>query len=350
MLLMGQAEECASPRDFDMNRNKAVPFSLEEEKWSAPYFLAPVAGYSDIAFRAVCTELGAALCYTEMVSAEALVRGHVKTRGLLARDPIETHYAIQLFGSNPKTLAKAAEIVSAYNPAVIDLNCGCPVPKVIKAGAGSALLRTPERIGGIVRAMRDATSVPVSVKLRTGWDQHSINYPETSAAAIEAGACAITLHGRTRAQGYSGKADWNAIKALAEQTSVPIFGSGDVFSAKDAIAMRRMTGCHGVMIARGAIGNPFIFTELRRLSVQAVTEPSDTPPSLRTIARTATHHLELAIKYLGEKTACIEFRKHFCAYTKGLVGGAAFRARAVRCATFNEYEALLKELENSADS
>ena len=333
-----------------MNRTKTAPFALGEEAWGAPYFLAPVAGYSDIAFRAVCTEFGAAICYTEMMSAEALVRGHPKTKALLARDPIETKYAIQLFGSNPTILAKAAEIVSAYNPAVIDLNCGCPVPKIIKSGAGAALLRIPARIGDIVRAMRNATDIPVSVKLRTGWDQNSINYFETSSAAIEAGACAITLHGRTRAQGYSGSADWNAIKALAEQTSIPVFGSGDVFSANDAIAMRRMTGCDGVMIARGAIGNPFIFAELRRHSMQAAMEPLDAPPSSRTIAQTAAHHLELAIKYLGEKTACIEFRKHFCAYTKGLAGGAALRARAVRCTTFNEYEALLKELETSADA
>ena len=333
-----------------MNRTKTAPFALGEEAWGAPYFLAPVAGYSDIAFRAVCTEFGAAICYTEMMSAEALVRGHPKTKALLARDPIETKYAIQLFGSNPTILAKAAEIVSAYNPAVIDLNCGCPVPKIIKSGAGAALLRIPARIGDIVRAMRNATDIPVSVKLRTGWDQNSINYFETSSAAIEAGACAITLHGRTRAQGYSGSADWTAIKALAEQTSIPVFGSGDVFSANDAIAMRRMTGCDGVMIARGAIGNPFIFTELRRHSMQAAMEPSDAPPSPRTIAQTAAHHLELAIKYLGEKTACIEFRKHFCAYTKGLVGGAALRARAVRCTTFNEYEALFKELETSSDA
>ena len=333
-----------------MNRTKTAPFALGEEAWGAPYFLAPVAGYSDIAFRAVCTEFGAAICYTEMMSAEALVRGHPKTKALLARDPIETKYAIQLFGSNPTILAKAAEIVSAYNPAVIDLNCGCPVPKIIKSGAGAALLRRPARIGDIVRAMRNATDIPVSVKLRTGWDQNSINYFETSSAAIEAGACAITLHGRTRAQGYSGSADWNAIKALAEQTSIPVFGSGDVFSANDAIAMRRMTGCDGVMIARGAIGNPFIFAELRRHSMQAAMEPLDAPPSSRTIAQTAAHHLELAIKYLGEKTACIEFRKHFCAYTKGLVGGAALRARAVRCTTFNEYEALFKELETSSDA
>lgn len=336
-----------------MSTKKRPPFLLDEKKWSAPYFLAPVAGYSDVAFRAVCTEMGAALCYTEMVSAEALVRNHSKTKELLARDPVETHYAIQLFGANPATLAKAAEIVSAFQPIVIDLNCGCPVPKIIKAGAGSALLKTPERIGEIVRAMRSATSVPISVKIRTGWDEKSINYLETAGMAIEAGACAITLHGRTRAQGYSGKADWDAIKALAAQTSVPIFGSGDIFRADDAIAMQGYTGCDGVMVARGAIGNPFIFQELCQLTAgrrfdKPLSPKFDKPLSPKVVAQTALHHLELAVKYLGEPTACVEFRKHFCAYTKGFAGGAALRAQAVRCSTFAEFQSLLELFAESA--
>jgi nifR3 family TIM-barrel protein len=337
-------------REFAMNHKTSFLFSLGEEGGTAPFFLAPVAGYSDAAFRAVCAELGAALCYTEMVSAEALIRGHAKTKKLLVRDPVERQYAVQLFGANPATMAKAAEIVSAYGPVLIDLNCGCPVPKIIRAGAGSALLRTPERIGEIVRAMRGATSVPISVKLRTGWDQNSINYPDTASAAIEAGARAITLHGRTRAQGYSGKADWEAIRTLAGQSPVPVFGSGDVFSAQDAISMLRTTDCDGVMIARGAIGNPFIFSELRALAGQTDAERAGEPLSPRIIARTAARHLGLAIRYLGERTACIEFRKHFCAYTKGFAGGAALRAHAVRCSTLKEYEALFKKFEDIADS
>ncbi len=321
-----------------MNRNSAShPFVLDEGAWEAPYFLAPVAGYSDAAFRAVCAEMGAALCYTEMVSAEALVRGHKKTKELLERDPSEKAYAIQLFGANPATLAAAAEKVSVYNPVVIDLNCGCPVPKIIKAGAGSALLKTPKKIGEIVRAMRGATPVPISVKLRTGWDKDSINYLETAEAAIEAGACAVTLHGRTRTQGYSGQADWNSIRELCAHSPVPVFGSGDVFSARAAIDMRERTGCAGVMIARGAIGNPFIFAELRG---------SEAAHEIRTdrIAKTMDHHLSLAIRHFGEKNACMEFRKHFCAYTKGLPGGAALRARAVHCSTFEEFTEIFNEL------
>ncbi len=339
---------------------KAIPFSMDVDPWKAPFFLAPVAGYSDVAFRAICFEMGAALCYTEMVSAEALIRGHPKTKLLLARDSVERYFAIQLFGANPTTLAKATQIAATYEPVVIDLNCGCPVPKIIKAGAGAALLRTPKRIGEIVRAMRDQTSVPISIKLRTGWDQNSINYLETAAIAEEAGVSTITLHGRTRAQGYSGKADWEAIKVLSEQTSVPVFGSGDVLNASAAMSMIRETGCDGVMIARGAIGNPFIFSDIHKLAYRRDAEAySNKPPSLfleshtipestffyrspDIIAQTALRHLEMSIKYIEETRACIEFRKHFCAYTRGLPGGAELRAKAVRCSTIDEYKPLFE--------
>jgi len=339
---------------------KKIPFSTNLDSWNAPFFLAPVAGYSDVAFRAICFEMGAALCYTEMVSAEALIRSHPKTKLLLARDPVERYFAIQLFGADPTTLAKAVQIAATYEPVVIDLNCGCPVPKIIKAGAGAALLKTPKRIGEIVHAMRDQTSVPISIKLRTGWDQNSINYLETAAIAEEAGVCAITLHARTRAQGYAGKADWEAIKALSEQTSVPVFGSGDVLSASAAMSMIRETGCNGVMIARGAIGNPFIFSDIHELAHRRNAEAySNKPPSLflespsnpestfiyrrpDIIAQTALRHLEMSTKYIGETRACIEFRKHFCAYTRGLPGGAELRAQAVRCSTIDEYKPLFE--------
>lgn len=317
--------------------NDELPFALAEDRRGFPFFLAPVAGYSDAAYRALCYEHGAGLCYTEMVSAEALVRHHPKTRELLQRDPAETVYAIQLFGSNPDVLARAAEIVAAWNPAVIDLNCGCPVPKIVRSGAGSALLKEPRRIGEIVRAMRSASSVPVSVKIRKGWDAGSENYLEVADIAIDAGACAITLHGRTRAQGYAGTADWDAISKLVQYSSVPVFGSGDVFSPQQAIAMREETGCAGVMIARGAMGNPFIFEQIRSL-LQGTIPPH---PSPAMIAEAARRHLLLAVTYLDEHTACIEFRKHFCAYTKGHPGGAALRAKAVTSSTFAEFEDLL---------
>jgi len=312
-----------------------------------PFFLAPVAGYSDAAFRSVCYELGAALCYTEMVSSEALTRDHPKTKLLLERSEAEDRYAVQLFGAKPEVLARAAAIVSAHKPLVIDLNCGCPVPKIVRTGAGSSLLKDPSHIHAIVKAMREATDIPVTVKIRKGWDEASVNFIETASAAVEAGASAVTLHGRTKAQAYAGKADWASIAALVSALSpagIPVFGSGDVFSAKAAVAMLAETGCSGVMIARGAMGNPFIFAE-----AAALRDGREIPPySNAEIAGYARKHLERSIRFLGEKSACIEFRKHFCAYSKGRPGGAALRGRAVHCSTMAEYEVLLGEFEADA--
>jgi len=314
---------------------------------SSPFFLAPVAGYSDAAFRSVCHELGAGLCYTEMVSSEALTRDHPKTKKLLERAESETRYAIQLFGSKPEVLARAAVIAAGFNPLVIDLNCGCPVPKIVKTGAGSALLRSPESIRAIVAAMREAVGVPITVKIRKGWDDSSINYRETALAAVEAGAAAVTLHGRTRAQGYSGMADWASIADLVLMLAgknIPVFGSGDVFSAADAVRMIGETGVAGVMIARGAMGNPFIFEEARAL-YEGVPVPRRTDADVASIAR---RHLEQSIGFLGERTACVEFRKHVCAYTRGRARGAALRERAVHCATFSEFEAVLRDFASPA--
>jgi len=308
----------------------------------SPFFLAPIAGYSDAAFRSVCYELGAALCYTEMVSAEAMVRGNERTKVLLARDDSEERYAIQLFGAKPETLGRAAAIVAAWKPLAIDLNCGCPVPKIIKAGSGSALLHDPALIGRIVAAMRDSTDVPVTVKIRLGWDETCVNYLETADAAVKAGAAAVTLHARTRAQGYAGTADWSAIAALTKAlapSGVPVFGSGDAASASGAFRMLEETGCAGVMIARGAMGNPFVFAE-----AQAMWESLPPPEfSESAVAAIAAKHLERSVRYMGERTACVEFRKHLCAYTKGRPGGAALRERAVHCSTVAEFGAVLDD-------
>lgn len=316
---------------------KAGPLSLPN-----PFFLAPVAGYSDAAFRSVCYEMGAALCYTEMVSAEALTRDHPKTKLLLDRSDSEKRYAIQLFGAKPEVLARAAALASAYAPLIIDLNCGCPVPKIVRAGAGSSLLKNPRLIGEIVAAMRSETDIPITVKIRKGWDEDSVNFLETADAAVQAGAAAVTLHGRTRAQGYGGKADWAsiaALKAALAPSGVPVFGSGDVFGARAALRMLAETGCAGVMVARGAMGNPCIFAEL-----VALWEGKPIPAfSDAEVAALAARHLERSVHFLGEKTACVEFRKHFCAYSKGRPRGAALRERAVHCSTVAEFGEVLAE-------
>jgi tRNA-dihydrouridine synthase B len=304
-------------------------------------FLAPVAGYSDAAFRSVCFGLGADLCYTEMVSAEALVRGHAKTATLMDRAENETRYAIQLFGSKPETLAAAARMAVARDPALIDLNCGCPVPKIIRAGSGSALMKKPELIRDIVAAMAGALGPggpPVTVKIRSGWDEDCVNYREAAAAAVEGGAKAVTLHARTRAQQYSGKADWSQIADLASRLPVPVFGSGDVFRPADAARMIAETGCAGAMVARGAMGDPFFFRRARA----AMLGLPDEPPSVAERVEAARRHLELSVRFLGERTACVEFRKQFCSYTKGFPGGAELRAAGVKASNVPEFEALLE--------
>jgi nifR3 family TIM-barrel protein len=299
-------------------------------------FLAPVAGYSDAAFRSICVELGADLCYTEMVSAEALTRGHLKTNFLLERAENESRYAIQLFGSKPDILARAVEKLLPLEPLVIDLNCGCPVPKIIKSGAGSALIRKPELLRSIVGAMSSASPIPVTVKIRLGWDEDSVNFLEVAQAAVAGGAKAVTLHARTRAQGYSGRADWSRIAELARDLRVPVFGSGDVFQAADVLKMLEATGCAGVMIARGALGNPFIFAEARALLDGAPMPVFDDARR----ADVARRHLGLSVRFLGERTACVEFRKQFCSYTKGMAGGAELRALAVKASNVAEFEVL----------
>jgi tRNA-dihydrouridine synthase B len=302
-------------------------------------FLAPVAGYSDAAFRSVCADAGCDLAFTEMVSSEALTRGSDKTEVLLERAENESEYAVQLFGSDPDTMAKAAEQVARrWSPAIIDLNCGCPVPKIVKTGSGSALMKDPRRIEAIVRAMTDAVDLPVTAKIRLGWDEDSINYLEAGAAAVSGGAKALTLHARTRAQGYAGRADRAAFGRLAAALPVPVFASGDLFSPQDAqdilSGQGDGPGAAGVMFARGVMGDPFIFTRTRAL-LRGEPEPLITPAMKLAAAR---KHFSLSLRFYSEHSACVEFRKQACSYLKGFRGGAELRARAVACATPEDYE------------
>ncbi|MBN1520382.1 MAG: tRNA dihydrouridine synthase DusB [Spirochaetales bacterium] len=300
-------------------------------------FLAPVAGYSDAAFRSVCANAGCDLAYTEMVSSEALTRGSVKTNVLLERGEGEGDYAVQLFGSDPDVMARAAELVARrWEPALIDVNCGCPVPKIVKTGAGSALMREPARIEAIVRAMTAAVTVPVTVKIRLGWDDHTINYLDAAQAAVSGGAAAVTLHARTRAQGYSGTADRTAFGRLAAAIPVPVFASGDVFTAQDAVDILGVDGprAAGVMFARGAMGNPFVFT-LALAALNGLPEPVIQPADRLAAAR---RHFRLSLKLYPEHSACVEFRKQACSYLKGIRHGAELRARAVACSTAADFE------------
>jgi nifR3 family TIM-barrel protein len=331
-----------------------------------------VAGYTDRAFRSLCAEAGADLCFTDLVSAEAMVRnpgryglggGRPGTSGepgkperpgagalLIRRGAAEKFYAVQLFGAGEETLGRACALLAALDtpPAVVDLNAGCPVPKVIKTGAGSALMRDPPRLGravaALVRSSAEALGgIPITVKIRSGWDHSSINYAECARIAVEEGAALVSLHPRTRAQGYGGASDWSLIADLAARLPVPVAGSGDLYSPEDGRRMLAETGCAAIMFARGALGNPFIFSAAKALLAG---EPWTEPERAERIAW-ALRHLEMLAAGLGEKRACLEMRKQFCADTRGapdrpgIPGGAALRNALVRAETIAEYRALL---------
>lgn len=319
------------------------PVKIGKLELSGNIFLAPVAGYSDRSFRSICVEHGAAFTYTEMVSAEALVRNNLKTEILMRRAENETAYAVQVFGGEPETVADGAKIIlEKTNCECIDINCGCPVPKIIKTGAGSALTRDPERLYNVVKAVvQIAGDIPVTVKIRSGWDENHITWKEAALAALYAGVSAITMHARTRAQGYEGKSDWSKIKELTALAAgkIPIFGSGDLFTPEDAERMLSETGCDGIMFARGAMGNPFIFDKTIQL---LTTGKYDDIPVQKRIETGFRELLNLS-NDIGEKSACLEMRKRFCAYSKGMNGGAAIREKIVKAQTISDY----KELFNS---
>lgn len=305
-------------------------------------FLAPVAGYSDRAFRGLCIKGGSNFEYTEMVSAEALTRRNEKTQEIMKAAPNETKYAVQIFGGTPEVMYDAACLVMEQTDcSCIDINAGCPVPKVVKTGAGSSLTRDVERlhdiIASVVQAVKDkGRDIPVTVKIRSGWDQLNITFRKAAEQAIKAGAAAITLHPRTRAQGYEGRSNWDYLKELVELVSgrVPVFGSGDIFKPEDAKKMLETTGVDGVMFARGAMGHPFIFRQTRELLLTGTY--SDIPPIERLTA--GFEELDVLIEDRGEKAACRDMRKRFCAYSKGLNGGAALRLAIVHAETKSDYE------------
>lgn len=300
-------------------------------------FLAPVAGYSDAAFRSVCVENGACFTYTEMVSAEALVRKNQKTEILMKRAYNESAYAVQIFGPEPDVMSEATKIVlDKTHCECIDINCGCPVPKIVKTGAGSALTRDPDRLYKVAKAVVEAAAgVPVTVKIRSGWEQKMMTWKEAAQAALDAGVSAITIHPRTKAQGYEGHSDWDIMKQLVELIDgrIPVFGSGDLFKPEDAKKMLEQTGADGVMFARGAMGNPFIFKDATSLLQTGSYEP--VPADVR--VRTGFAELERLVQETSEQHACLEMRKRFAAYSKGIQNGAALRAQIVHASTVQDY-------------
>jgi tRNA-dihydrouridine synthase B len=292
-----------------------------------PFVLAPLAGITDSAMRRVCRRLGASLVWTEMVSAEGIVRGDSKTHRLLSFHPDERPIAFQLFGSRPESMGAAAAALSRMGPDLIDINVGCPARKVVRSGAGSALMRDLGLLAEIARAVVEASSRPVVAKIRSGWDETSMNAPAAARALADAGVSAIVVHPRTGVQGFKGASDWRVIRDVRAAVPVPVIGSGDVRSPEDAVRMLSETSCDGVMIGRAAVGNPWIFAGAAALLRGAALPAA---PSLADRLRLAAEHLDLMVEAKGERSGVFEMRKHVVAYLRGFPGASALRAELVR--------------------
>lgn len=304
--------------------------------------LAPMAGVTDRAFRQICREKGAALTVTEMVSTKALWYGDQKTPRLLALAENEDPAAVQIFGSDPKTMAWGAQKALALSGcAVIDINMGCPAPKIVNNGDGSALMKQPELAGQIVQAVKQAVPVPVTVKFRLGWDDTSRNYRQFARVMEQSGADAVTVHGRTRAQQYEGRADWDAIAEVKAAVRIPVIANGDASTPEAAKALLLHTGADGVMIGRGALGNPWIFEQTNALLAG---EPVPPRPCLSKRLETAVRQIALAAADKGERIAMLEARKHVVWYLKGTSGLKAYKARVSQLTRLEELYRLAEEL------
>jgi len=325
-----------------LNNSLFKPLKIGSVALRGNLFMAPVAGYSDIAFRTLCSKMGSYLNFSEMVSCEALHRGNEKTEDLMKSSSEESPFFIQFFTSNTVNIPAAMKALVKTSVSGVDLNCGCPVPKVTKTGAGSSLLKKPEKIYDIVKAMKEYTNLPVTFKIRSGWDFNSINFMETAQAGIEAGAAMVSLHSRTRSQGYTGKADWSHLKQLKEMSPIPVCGSGDLMTPELAEKMLKETGCDALMFARGIMGNPFLFRQTESILKTGFYNKTDSAEK----RKAAEEHLNLAFTYLPEKKAVKDMRKHMASYFKGIPGAASFRNAIVKCESHEEYKNMLQSFQS----
>lgn len=304
--------------------------------------LAPMAGVADRAFRELCVDFGAAYVVSEMVSAKGITYNNDKSRELLELSEKERPAAVQLFGYEPDVMAKAAVIAMEYQPNIIDINMGCPAPKIAMNGSGSALMKNPDLCGEIVAAVKKAVAVPVTVKIRKGWDKNSVNAVEVAKICEQAGADAITVHGRTREQQYMPSADWDIIRQVKKAVGIPVIGNGDIINAQSAAKMLEETNCDLVMIGRGALGNPWIFQEISMLMEHD--RPSLPVSNAERIA-VLLRHIQKLCEYKGEYNGMREARKHAAWYFKGVHGAASLRRQAGTLETFDDLIALCKMIE-----
>jgi len=310
-------------------------------EFDPPVFLAPMAGITNLPFRTIARRCGCRLAFTEMVSVNGLVRGSEKTCRYLDSDGNDRPLGVQIFGSDPALMAEGTRIVTDRGADLIDINMGCPVKKVVRAGAGAALLRDPEKAGMIIRAVRRATTLPLTVKIRSGWRPSEITAPIIARIAEDEGASALVIHPRTADQGFSGTADWEIIRTVKKALHIPVVGNGDIRSSGDARKMMQITGCDAVMIGRAALGNPWIFRYIGEMEGGGGAGVKCPSVSLKDREQVIRDHLEMETNYSGERGAVQSFRKHLLWYTKGLRGSAPFRQKI---GGFSEREPMLSAL------
>lgn len=304
--------------------------------------LAPMASVADKAYRLMAREFGAAYCVGEMASCKGLCYSDRKTAELLSVSEEERPMAVQLFGAEPEFMAKAVKIAERYKPDIIDINAGCPMPKIVRGGAGSALMKTPELFGELVKAAASSTDIPVTVKLRAGWDKSAINAVEMAQIAENNGAAAVAVHGRTKEQLYSGKADWDIIKSVKQAVSIPVIGNGDVQSVEDCVRMYEYTGCDLVMIGRGSYGRPWLFGQIRDYFEGK--QPRFEPELSEKLA-VMRRHIALLVEDKGERTGMKEARRQAAWYIKGIEGAASLRNKFAGMNTLADLDELIQTIE-----
>lgn len=309
-------------------------------KLANPVILAPMAGVTDLPFRLLSKEMGCGLVYSEMVSDKGLLYENCHTLHMLKIDERERPVAMQIFGSDPQSMAKAARLVEQSGADIIDINMGCPTPKIIKNGSGSALMCQPDLAYRIMASVVDAVCVPVTVKIRKGWNEASVNAVEIAGLAEKAGISAIAVHGRTREQFYTGEADWNIIRQVKKSVGIPVIGNGDIRTPYDAEKMMRETGCNGIMIGRGAQGNPWIFRQVTHYLATGDILP---PPSIEERLAVLLRHLEMLIEHKGEYVGIREMRCHGAWYTKGLPHSAELRMKLNQAECKDDFVAVMNQ-------